>query len=120
MFGDGRNELAENTFGERVRAMREEHDLTQADLAALLPDGSRGARTGNWVSQVEAGTVPAKLEWLPDFSRALGVSIEWLVTGEASGDSEFIARLRGLEPQLDRRGRNAVLAIAQQQVDDSE
>lgn len=111
---------SEITFGERVRAMRIELGLTQPDLAARFPATSRGERTPNWVSSIETGKQRIRLEEIPLIAEVLGVTVGWLLTGEASGDSEFITRMKGLEPQLDRRGRLAVFAIAQQQIKDRE
>lgn len=100
--------------------MREELGLTQPELAALFPPTSRGERTANWISSIETDKQRVRVEEIPLFAQALGVTVGWLVMGEASGDSEFIARIKGMELRLDRRARNAVLKIAQQQIEDTE
>ncbi len=104
----------EETFGGRVRALRAERGLSQEALAGLCGHGN------SWLSRIEGDITEPSLADLRALADGLKVAVGWLVTGEASGDTEFIARLKGLEKQLDRRGRNAVLAVAQQQVDDAE
>lgn len=113
-------EYDEQTFGARVRALRTELHLSQEQLAArcLSPEGA--PRTPSYVSRIESDTLDPTIYDLRVISEALRTTVGWLVTGEASGDSEFIAQLKALEPQLDRRGRKAVLAIASQQVDDAD
>lgn len=114
------NQYEEQSFGARVRAVRTELHLSQEQLAARCISSDGEARSASWVSRIESDGLDPTIYDLRVISDALGVAVGWLVNGAASGDSEFIARMKGLELQLDRRGRNAVLAIAQQQVEDSE
>jgi transcriptional regulator with XRE-family HTH domain len=111
--------LSNGSFGERARLMREELGLSQEALAAVFPPTSRGPRSKNWISQIESGKIEPALDELPLFEQALHADVRWLLTGEASGDTEFTARLRIMEGEMDARGRREVLATAQRQVDEA-
>lgn len=100
--------------------MREELGLSQTELAGLFPPTSRGPRTKNWIAAVEAGRQEIKLAELPLFEAVLHADVRWLLTGEASGDTEFVARLRVMEGQMDGRGQREVLATAARQVEESQ
>ena len=106
--------MAEATFGERVRAMRIERNLSQEGLASLLPKG----RHLTWVSRVERGTQNVVLSDLYDLAAVLQVGPSWLVEGDAL-DTEFASRLKGMEGNLDERGKRAVLATAEREVEES-
>ena len=57
------------------------------------------------------------LATLIQMADVLNVSLDYLLAGRAgSGDSEFIARLRGMEPELNSRAKRMVLTVAQQEV----
>lgn len=49
---------------------------------------------------------------------ALNVDVRWLLTGEASGMTEFIARMAELETLLDARSVRLLLRTALQQVEE--
>lgn len=96
--------------------MRIERNLSQDGLASAMPSGRKLA----WVSKVETGRQEPNLADLAALGRALQVSVGWLVTGDDSGETEFVARLRAMEPLMDERGRREVLATAQRQVEEAE
>ena len=95
--------------------MRIERNLSQDGLAALMPK----RRHLSWVSGIERGLQEPNLSDLHGLSAALQVSMGWLVSGSASGETEFVTRLRGMEPLLDERGQRAVLATAEREVEES-
>ena len=63
--------------GERIRSRREELGLTQAELGLEL------GVTHQHVSGVEGGTSAPSLDLLVRIARRLGVSTDFLLTGEA-------------------------------------
>ncbi len=104
------------TTGGRVRTLRIERDLSQAELAAAFP----GKRTQAWVSSVETGRQQLANEYAAPLAAILGVTEAYLLTGDRGGDSSFIAKMRGLEPLLDERAQRAVVVLAEQQAQESE
>lgn len=100
--------------------MRDELGLTQVELAVRFPATSRGERTGQWISGIEAGRQEVKLDELPLFEKALGVDMRWLITGEASGMDEFTARVAELSVRLDARGRRSVMREILGQIEEAE
>lgn len=109
-------------FGDRLHGLREELRLTQEALAQRVADetGDPTGHTNSWVSKLEGGKSEPTLFDLAALARALGTTVGWLVTGAESGDSEWLGRLRSLEPQLDRRGLRAVITVALQQIEDTD
>lgn len=63
-------------FGDRVRALRKEKDITQAELAAVLNVES------HYVSRIERGMSSCSIEVIIVLSKVLGVSIDYLVVGK--------------------------------------
>lgn len=106
--------VREQTFGERVRAMRIERNLSQDGLATSLPK----PKHLSWVSRVEKGTQDVLLSDIYGLAEVLKVDAGWLIHGDAE-DTEFVARLRGLEPMIDPSGQRTVLATAEFQVEES-
>lgn len=105
--------------GERIRLARIERNFSQEGLASLCPPGPRGPRSATWVYGIEKGTQEPSLGDLLSIAENLQIDVAWLLTGEQSGDSEFLARLRGMEPLLDATGQRTVLAAAETQVEES-
>lgn len=103
--------------------MRIERNLSQDGLASLLPTFTRGGkttkRTSAWVSNLETGKNEPAIADLVALADVLQVSVGWLVTGDESGETEFVTRLRGMESLMDERGRREVLATAQRQVEEN-
>lgn len=88
------------TVGERIRARREDLGLTQAELAAEL------SVTHQHVSAIEGGSSSPSLDLLVAFARRLGVSTDFLLTGEdpLMLDAEAGIRAdRGLPREAKRR-----------------
>lgn len=79
------------TLGQRIRIARRNKGLSQAELA------KRASVTASAVAQWEhpSGTRP-DLKRLQLIAKATGVTVEWLVTGEAS---KRITPAAGIEPQ---------------------
>jgi len=66
-----------NTFGDRVASARERIKLRQTELA------ERAGVTPGAINKIESGeSKGAKPSTLAALARALGVSMEWLVTGK--------------------------------------
>lgn len=63
-------------FGDRVRALRKEKDITQVELAAVLNVKS------HYVSRIERGMSSCSIEVIIVLSKVLGVSIDYLVVGK--------------------------------------
>ena len=63
-------------FGDRVRALRKEKDITQAELAAVLNVES------HYVIRIERGMSSCSIEVIIVLSKVLGVSIDYLVVGK--------------------------------------
>lgn len=110
-------------WGDRIRAARLERGLSQDGVAALCPPYTRGgkttARTGAWLGYIEKEQGEPSLSDLIEISRILQADVRWILTGEESGDSEFIARLRGIEPLLDERAKRTVLRTAAGEAEDA-
>lgn len=104
----------EQTLGDRVRAIRIERNLSLEGLAPLLPL----AHHFTWIGKVENDKIDLKLADVYSLATALEVSPGWLVNGDVE-DTEFVTRLRAMEPKMDERGRREVLASAQRQVEEA-
>lgn len=74
--------------------------------------------SGAWVYGVEQGKHSPSPDDLQSLAQVLELSVERLISGDST-DSEFIDRLRSLERSLDERGKRTVIAVAQQQVEES-
>ncbi len=108
----------EATFGARVRAMRIEARKTQDELAGALTE--RGfACSRRWVTGIEGGEFEPSIAGLLALQAVLGADVRYLLMGAQPEDSEFLARLRGMEPLMDDRGRREVLRVASHQVEEA-
>lgn len=67
------------SLGTRVREARKARNLTQEDLAHLA-----GVRAGT-IFRTEAEASAPRIESLAAIARALGVTTDWLLTGEGDG-----------------------------------
>lgn len=94
--------------------MRIERNLSQGGLATALAS----KRHLSWVSKIERGEIEPALSDISALAKVLNVHVEWLLNGEDADDSEFLARLRGMETQMDERGKRAVLATAEREVEE--
>ena len=63
-------------FGDRIRALRKERDITQAELASVLNVES------HYISRIERGMSGCSIEVIIVLSKVLGVSIDYLVVGK--------------------------------------
>lgn len=81
-------------------------------------DGNLVSHGNSWVSNIETNKNEPSLADLAALADALNVDVRWLLTGEASGMTEFVARMSELELQLDARAVRMLLRLAQQQVEE--
>lgn len=93
--------------------MRIEKNLSLEGLAA-----ASGEHHFTWYQKVEKDRLNLKLSDIYHLAEILGVTPGWLLDGDRD-DSEFVSRLRGMEPQLDERGKRAVLATAEREVEEA-
>lgn len=73
-----------SSIGERLRLARRTADIPQHVLAVRL--GIAPSSLARWESD---GSI--KAHHLPAIASALGVSVEWIVTGEHRSDEEAVA-----------------------------
>lgn len=88
-----------------------------AKLASIGVRTERGKLASRrWVAGLESGEYVPSFEQLPVIAGVLGTK-PWTLAWGASvqGDSDFVAAMRGLDEQLDDRGRLTVLLLAQQE-----
>ncbi|HEX2111246.1 MAG TPA: helix-turn-helix domain-containing protein [Gaiellaceae bacterium] len=88
--------------GERLRAAREAAGLSQRQLA--FPGCSPA-----YISRIEAGDRIPSLQLLRELGRRLGVTEDYLATGELQGSREFSLLEAELALRLDDLGRASVL-----------
>lgn len=81
------------TLGDRLRSVRQQRALTQADVAAML-GCTRGA-----VSQFETGLNKPNLETLIEFAGKTGVSLDWLLLGKTPAGA-YDERIQALPEAL--------------------
>lgn len=116
--------LAEKVLGlgGRIRDVRIDRNLSQGGLAAMCPPYTRAGKTtvrsSTWLSNIENGKYEPSIGDLVAIADALCVTTGYLLTGEDSGDTEFVARIRGMERHLDERGRRAVIATAEREAEE--
>ena len=72
------------TPGERIAEARKRAGTSQKDLAVLVD------KTQQTITNWETGRSAPSLDDLATISRALGVSIDWVVTGEDSTGGESL------------------------------
>lgn len=75
------------TVGERIRRLRMELGWTQDELA------QKAGISKSFLSDLENGKRSVGAETLLDLGRSLGVSLDYLMTGEGSGEQEEQARI---------------------------
>src|SRR5262249_29523225 len=86
-FGTRREPLAMPTVGERIKTRRAELGWTQDQLA------EKAGISKSFVSDVENGKRSIGAETLLDVGRALGVSLDFLMTGKGSGEQQAEAQI---------------------------
>ncbi|MFN0153444.1 MAG: helix-turn-helix domain-containing protein [Gaiella sp.] len=89
----------------RIRARREELSLTQKDLANEV------RVTAQHISRVENQQASPSLELIVRISRQLGVTTDYLLTGETVPKLDITAAVRSL-PDVSARAKRALLALA--------
>ncbi|MGE0133720.1 MAG: helix-turn-helix domain-containing protein [Dehalococcoidia bacterium] len=98
---------ARKGIAERLQQARLDADMSQADVAAAFN------RAAQWISKIEKGEITPRADHLAALCVVLGADAGWVIAGDASGMSEFVSRMRALEPRLDARGRAMVLGAAE-------
>lgn len=84
-----------STFGHRVKQMREEKGLTQQQLVARIKTRWPKVRlTQQSLDLIERGA-SARSGYAVEIALTLGVTSEWLVTGEGK---QFMADMNALDP----------------------
>jgi transcriptional regulator with XRE-family HTH domain len=81
-------------YFERLKQIREDHDLTQSDVAQLLKT------TRQQVSKWETGTAVPELDKLVRMSKLFDVSLDELVSGESPATKEAPVQEEISEPQV--------------------
>lgn len=113
----------ESTIGARIRAMRLERGLRSAEALALRMSELGYATSRKQVADWERNAYEPGVLHRIGLSAALRVGQDYLLFGEdeeAGGESEFIARLRGLESSLRPRDRRSILALVESMVRENE
>jgi transcriptional regulator with XRE-family HTH domain len=105
-----------STVGERLRRLREQHGMTQSELAARLP------LSGSYVSLIESGKRAPKTRVLELLARELGCTVDYLRSGRGSKESRDLdlelrfaeLALHAGEARAARDRFRRVLAVAQE------
>ena len=79
--------------------------MSQADVAAAFN------RSTTWVSKLESGEITPRADILLALSSLMNVDPAYILNGEASQMSPFMARIRSYGELLDPRGRQIVLDV---------
>lgn len=96
--------------------------LKAARIAAGLSGPELSDRLGknrNWAYATEKGNGSPDPEALAEIAAVLGCTVEWLVTGQQAGRTEFVDQMAALEPQLDSIGIRTVRGVTRLQVEES-
>ncbi|MDX2080010.1 MAG: helix-turn-helix transcriptional regulator [Terrimicrobiaceae bacterium] len=83
------------TFGQYIRALREQAGLTQRALSAAV-----GFRSLAHLSDIESGKRHPARETLPKFAEALGVTVNELESRDERGPVEAVKALFAVRPEM--------------------
>lgn len=99
--------IAAVTLGERLKMLREERGLTQAEVAKLV-----GCETAAAVANWEHGRREPSVMQLARLARAWGVTVDYLIAGVSSSDALVaeLDRLRKERDELEERIRTHPLS----------
>ena len=108
---------ASSTIGGRIKAVRQQAGLSQDRFAAILGYSKRALI--NW----EQGSAEPPIAILPTLRREYDVDPEWIVMGTDNAPSSCFRgvdwqRLEHLEREVDRKSRDAGLALSKDQKKD--
>ncbi|GLJ79743.1 helix-turn-helix domain-containing protein [Microbacterium imperiale] len=110
-----RTELLDIRYGERLRALREQKGMTQAELVDRLKAAGVGYMNASTLSRIEAGTRPVRLVEAQFIGHIFAVSLESMMSElEALSFYELSAR-RGREAFV--RFRKSVADVVQWKLD---
>ena len=89
------NEYNKRETGKRIRKLRDEKDFTREQLA------ERADISGNFLWEVESGRKIPSAKRLFGIAQGLGVSMDFLVTGEDTNEDfrSIISILKGCTPR---------------------
>lgn len=91
-------------IGSRIRGRREALDLTQDELAREI------GVTPQHVSRIEGGLNAPSLVLLVQFARVLGVTTDYLLTGEDPPAPDWKGAIRNV-PGLDAKSKRLVIDL---------
>jgi transcriptional regulator with XRE-family HTH domain len=94
-------------IGSHVRARRKALGLSQQDLATEL-----GVKHQH-VSRIELGDATPSLEMLLEVSRKLGVSTDFLLTGEQTAPHDAAGAIRA-EPDISARAKRHLIGLLEE------
>ncbi len=94
-------------IGSHVRAKRNALGLSQTDLAREL------SVTHQHVSRIELGDATPSLEMLLTLSRKLGVSTDYLLTGQQSTPPDAVGAIRA-EPNISAAAKRHLVGIVEE------
>lgn len=104
-------------LGKRIGMRRALLTLSQQDVAGQISPRQRAGKlqpyTREWLSGVEGGKTEPSLDLLHELAVILKTTPQWLLAGDAVGDSEFVAAMRVFDEDLDDRGRVILLRHAE-------
>lgn len=97
------------TIGERIRATRKDHHMTQKQL------GEKCGMADSAIRKYESSTLTPKIETLQRIASALEVDINWLMNGQTleqrdQAMKDYVAR-RFTEVELEQRLRDSYDAL---------
>lgn len=99
------------TIQERIKQVRKEKGWTQTDL------GNRLNVRQSMVGQYESNKQPPKIPTLKKIADALGVTLEWLVTGEEDFIAEPITMSVSMQGSAHGTTTQAIIAEAKASID---
>lgn len=102
--------------GQRIALRRAALSLSQEAVVGQMAPRERAGEmrgyTREWLSGVESGKTDPSVAQFYELAAVLRTTPGWLLAGDASGDSEFVAAMRGYDEDLDERGRIMLLTQA--------
>lgn len=98
--------IVRKDLGNRIRDARVARGLSQVTLAELA------GVSPQYLGQLERGLRDPSLGVAVRVARALGVSVDWLATGETSHSDELYEAARAMPPQLRELALRLMRAMA--------
>jgi transcriptional regulator with XRE-family HTH domain len=95
------------SLGERIRKRRKELNLTQSDLAKAL------GVTSQHISAIEQNKRAPSLDSLVKIAKELGVTVDFLLTGEESIITEPIPAIKA-DKKLSLKAKKALVSLIEE------